>query len=164
METYEKVLAKWQRAVDDFKGTAELNSIDKNSPDNEATLNAKIVERRIAKLVDELRQMQQMMGAMGKQRQDLGKMLSQLKGRIPAPNAPPGAAGEDDEEEDQGVKPDSLAGQKENASREGGQIEMPLSPDVAGQLLGGLGVDGSRRLPMNETNTSQPKERSRRTW
>jgi tetratricopeptide (TPR) repeat protein len=158
METYGKTLAKWQRAADDFKGAAELNPADTN-----AAHNAEIVERGIAKLVDQQNQMMQMMGAMGKQKQDLGNMLSQLKGQIPAPNAPPGAAGDDDDE-DKGVQPDSLAGQKENASREGGQIEMPLSPDVAGQLLGGLGLDGSRRLPMNETNTSQPKERSRRTW
>src|ERR1019366_1264861 len=99
MEAYGKTLLKWQRAADDFKSTAEMNPADTN-----ATRNAEIVERGIAKLVDSLRQMQQMAGMMGKQRQDLGKLLSKLKGQIPAPNAPPGAAGDDDEDEP-GVKP-----------------------------------------------------------
>ena len=132
MEAYGKTLLKWQRAADDFKGAAELNPADTN-----ATRNAEIVERSIAKLVDSLRQMQQMAGMMGKQKQDLGKLLSKLKGQIPAPNAPPGAAGDDDEDEP-GMKPDSLAGQKENAGREGEQMQVPLSPDRAGQILDGF--------------------------
>ena len=49
--------------------------------------------------MDSLRKMQAMMGAMGQQKQDLGKMLGKLKGQIPAPNAPPGPAGEDDDDD-----------------------------------------------------------------
>jgi hypothetical protein len=158
MEIYGKTLAAWQRAADDFKGAAELNPADTN-----ATHNAKLVEREIAALVDRLRQMQEMLGAMGKQRQDLGKLLSKLKGQIPAPNAPPGAGGEEDEEE-QGVQPDSLAGQKENAAREGDQAPMPLSPDQAGRILDGMSIDGSRRLPMGDKQGAQPREKTGRNW
>jgi len=158
METCGKTLLKWQRAADDFKGSAELNPADTN-----AAHNAEIVERGIAKLVDSLRQMQQMMGAMGKQKQDLGKMLSKLKGQIPAPNAPPGAAG-DDEEDDEGVQPDSLTGQKENASRQGDQMQVPLSPDAASQILNGLSLDGSRRLPISDKEGGPPKDRKGRNW
>ena len=158
METYGKTLAKWQRAAADFKSAAELNPADTN-----AAQNAEIVERGIAKLVDNLRKMQQMMGAMGKQRQDLAKLLSRLKGRIPAPNAPPGAAGEDDED-DQGVQPDSLAGQKENATREGDQMKVPLSPEQAGQILDGLSLDGSRRLSMSDKEGTAPKDKKGRNW
>jgi tetratricopeptide (TPR) repeat protein len=158
METYGKTLQKWQRAADDFKGAAELNPADTN-----ATHNAKIVERSIAKLVDSLRQMQEMMGAMGKQKQDLGKMLSKLKGQIPAPNAPPGAAGDDDEDEPP-TQPDSLAGQKENAPQPGDQMQMPLSPEQAGEILEGLSLDGTRRLAMSDKEGAPPKDRKGRNW
>ena len=158
MEAYGKTLARWQRAADDFKSAAEMNPADTN-----AVRNAEIVERGIAKLVDSLRQMQEMMGAMGKQRQDLGKMLSKLKGQIPAPKAPPGAAGDEDED-DEGVQPDSLAGQKENASREGDQMLVPLSPDQAGQILDGLSLDGSRRLEMSDKEGTPPKDKKGRNW
>jgi tetratricopeptide (TPR) repeat protein len=158
METYGKTLQQWQRAADDFKSAAELNPADTN-----AARNAQIVERGIAKLVDSLRQMQAMMGAMGKQRQDLGKMLSKLKGRIPASDAPPGAAGDGDEDEP-GVQPDSLAGQKEGASRQGDQLQIPLSPDQAGQLLDGLSLDGSRRLPMSDKQGAPPNDKKGRDW
>jgi Ca-activated chloride channel family protein len=158
MEVYGKVLAKWQRAADDFKSAAEMNPADTN-----ATRNAEIVERNISKLVDSLRQMQEMMGALGKQRSDLGKMLSKLKGQMPAPNAPPGAAGED-EDEDEGLKPDSLTGQKEGASRPGDQMQVPLSPDQARQILDGLSIDGRRRLPMSDQQGTPPKDKKGRNW
>jgi DNA polymerase I-like protein with 3'-5' exonuclease and polymerase domains len=158
METYGKTLQKWQRAADDFKGAAEMNPADTN-----AARNAELVERGMARLIDQLRQMQQMMGAMGKQKQDLGKVLSKLKGQIPAPNAPPGAAG-DDEEDDEGVQPDSLAGQKENAAREGDQMQISISPDQAGQILDGLSLDGSRRLSMSDKEGAAPKDRKGRIW
>ncbi len=161
METYGKTLLKWQRAADDFKGAAELNPGDTN-----AQHNAEIVERGIAKLVDDINKMQQMMGALGKQKQDLGKMLSKLKGQIPAPNAPSGGTGEDgDDEGGQGVQPESLAGQKENEGRDGGEMQVPLSPDQAGQILDGLSIDGSRRLPMGGDQQGRPvSDRKGRNW
>ena len=158
MDAYGKTLQKWQRAADDFKGAAELNPADSN-----AVHNAEIVERDIAKLVDSLRRMQEMMGAMGKQKQDLGKLLSKIKGQIPAPNAPPGPGGDDDED-DRGVQPDSLAGQKENAARQGDQMQVPLSPDQASQILDGLSLDGSRRLEMSDKEGRTPADRKGRNW
>jgi tetratricopeptide (TPR) repeat protein len=165
MQIYGKTLARWQRADDDFKGAAELNPADTN-----ATHNAKIVEREIAKLVDMLRQMQQMAGKMAGQKDQLGKMLSKLKGKIPAPDAPPGGKGDGDEDEDgsgkpDGVKPESLAGKEENAGRDGDEMQVPLSPDQAGQMLDGLPVDGSRRLPMGGDKQSAPaKDKNGRNW
>jgi hypothetical protein len=163
IEAYGKTLQKWQRADDDFHNAAELNPTDTN-----ATRNTEIVEKRIAKLVDELRKMAAMMGALGKQRQDLGKLLSQLKGQIPAPNAPPGGAGDGDEDDggsgNGGVLPESLSGREENSGREGDQIQVPLSPDVATQILNGLGVDGSRRLSMSDKDASKPKDKNGRNW
>ena len=158
MEVYGRTLQKWQRAADDFKSAAELNPADSN-----ATHNAEIVECGIAKLVDSIRQMQAMMGALGKQKQDLGKMLSKLKGQIPAANAPPGTEGEGDDGED-GIQPDSLADQKENAPRDGDQLRVPLSPDQAGQILDGLSLDSTRRLSMSDQQAKPSKERAVRNW
>jgi Ca-activated chloride channel family protein len=158
MEVYGKTLLKWQRAADDFRGAAELNPADTN-----ATHNAEVVEREIAKLVDQIRRMQAMMGAMGGQRKDLGKLLGKLKGMMPGFNAPPGAAGEDGDEDD-GISPDSLAGQKENASRGGDQIQMPLSPEQAGQILDGLSLDSSRRLSMSDQQGKPQPNRTGRNW
>ena len=159
MEAYGATLVKWQRAADDFKSAAELNPADAN-----ATHNAEIVERAIAKLVDQLRQMQQMAAKLAGLRAQMNAQLSKMKGMIPKENAPPGAAGDDDED-DQGTQPDELAGQKENPSHEGGQMEMPLSPDVAGELLDGLSIDGTRRLPMMSDKEGTPKkDKKGRDW
>jgi hypothetical protein len=158
LETYGKTLEQWQRAADDFKGVAEMNPGDTN-----AVRNAEIVDRGIARLVDSIRKMQEMMGLMGRQKQDLGKLLSKLKGQIPAPNAPPGSSGDEDDE-DQGLKPESLAGQKENAGREGDQLQVPLSPDQASQILSGLSLDGTRRLEMSDKEGKPTKDRKGRNW
>jgi len=89
--------------------------------------------------------------------------LGQLKGQIPAPNAPPGSDGEDDEGEE-GIKPDSLTGQKEGAGRTGDEMQIPLSPDQAGQILNGLSVDGNRRLPMSDKPGAKIAEKPGRNW
>jgi len=89
--------------------------------------------------------------------------LSKLKGQIPAPNAPPGSSGDEDDE-DQGLKPESLAGQKENAGREGDQLQVPLSPDQASQILSGLSLDGTRRLEMSDKEGKPTKDRKGRNW
>jgi tetratricopeptide (TPR) repeat protein len=170
IELYGQVLAKWQRAEDDFKSSNEMSPPDLASIENSleinhtnAEFNAEIIQEHINRLLEQARKMQEMMGMMGKQKQDLGKILSKLKGQIPAPNAPPGAAGDDDEDEP-GMKPDSLAGQKENAARQGDQMQIPLSPDQAGQILDGLSLDGSRRLSMSDKEGRPPKNKNGRNW
>jgi hypothetical protein len=158
MEIFGRTLQRWQRAADDFHGAAELNPADTN-----ATRNAKIVEQRIAELVDLVRRLQELADQLAGQRQQLGKQLSKIKGMIPAPYAPPGGSGEDDED-DNGVKPDELTGQKENAGREGDQMQIPLAPEQAGQMLDGLMIDSTRRLPMGDKKTEKPKDKQGRNW
>lgn len=156
LQTYGATLRKWQRAADDFKSAAELNPADTN-----AVRNAEIVERDIARLVDSLQQMQSMAGQIGKQRQQLGDLLNRMKGMVPQEDAPPGSAGDDDDED---LQPDALRGQTEGQTRAGNQMESPLSPEEAGDLLDSLSLDGSRRLPMNEGPAGQPRDHTRQPW
>lgn len=166
LQTHGKTLSRWQRSLDDFKGAAELNPADTN-----ATHNAEFVQKKIAALVDLMQQMQQMAGEMAGQKEQLGKMLSKMKGQMPALNAPPGGKGEDDEEEkDDGsgksdVKPESLAGKEEGEGREGEQMRNQLAPDQAGRILESLPVDGSKRLPMGGDKQGEPaKDKKDRNW
>lgn len=155
LQVHGTVLAKWERSSGDFKSAAELNNADAD-----ARHNSEVLDRCIAKLVDSLREMQQCFGGMGDKLKELGEALKALKGLIPAPNMPPGAAGDDEEEEDQpfGPKP----GQEEGPSRDG--KEMPLSPEQAGWLLDAYKLDSERRLPMGQGPAAEPKDRARPTW
>jgi hypothetical protein len=162
MDVYGKTLSRWQRADDDFKGAAELNPADTN-----AMHNAAVVEQDIAKLIDTMQKMQEMLGQMAGRKQQLGQTLSKLKGQIPAPDAPPGGKGDDDEDGGSpgDVNPESLAGKEEKAGGDGDEIQVPLSRDQAAQMLDGLPVDGSRRLPLGGDQQGQPSaDRHGRIW
>jgi tetratricopeptide (TPR) repeat protein len=155
LKVYGTALSKWERSSGDFKSALELNRAD-----SDARHNAEVLDRCIAKLVDSVLELQQSAKGMGDKKQQLGDLMKQLKGRIPAPDMPPGAAGDDDEDEEQpsGPKPD----QEEGPTKEG--QEMVLSPEQAGWLLDGYRLDSERRLPMGGANPGQPKDRTRPTW
>ncbi len=155
LSVYRTALAKWERSSGDFKGAVEIKHSD-----GDAAKNAEIVDRCIARLVDSVRKLQQCNNGMGAKGQQLSEKLKKLKGRIPAPNMPPGAGGDDDEDEENppGPKP----GQKEGATKEGQQ--MNLTPEQAGWLLDGFKLDSERRLPMGQGQLGEPKDRSRPTW
>jgi len=117
-------LARWQRAAGDFTSVVELKTTDAD-----AQHNAEVVDQCIAKLVDSLQQMQKCANGMCDKNNQLGEKLKQLKGRIPDQNMPPGAAGEDEEDEEdfpKGPQP----GQEEGPTKEG--KEMTLSQEQAG--------------------------------
>ncbi len=156
MEVYGNTLHKWEQAADDFKSTAELQPKDTN-----ARQNAEVVERGIAKLVDEVHQMQEMAGSLGDKKDQLGKMMSKLKGQMPGFQAPPGGPGDGDDED---TTPISLAGEKEGPSREGNEQSVQISPDQAAQILDGLRLDGGRRLPMDGTQEAKPQDSKHRNW
>jgi len=156
MEAHGKTLLKWRRSLGDFKSAAELNPEDPN-----ATRNAEIVAQAIARLVDSMRELQQMAMPMAGAQSKLGEVLQKLKGRIPAPNMPPGAPGEDGDEE---MPMESLRGQKEQGQSEGGkEMELPLSPDEAARLLDGVQPDG-KLLPMGQGEQGKPRDRKGKTW
>lgn len=155
LRSYGTALGKWQRSSGDFKSAVELNRTDP-----EAQANADAVDRYIARLVDSIRELQQAASAMGNKGDELKEKMKQLKGRIPAPDMPPGAAGDDDEDED--MPKGQQQGQKEGSSKQG--EEMSLSPEEAAWLLNGFKLDSEHRLPMGQESTALPKEKSGRTW
>ena len=117
----------------------------------------------MARLVDTVRKMQEMAGMLAGKKDQLGKMMSRMKGQMPGFQAPPGPAGDDGDDDE--ITPGSLSGLKENPSREGDQIQMSLSPDQAAQMLDGLSIDGTRRLPMNGSKEGKPEDRKNdRIW
>ena len=154
LKAHGATLAKWERASGDFKSAFELDSTQAD-----ARHNADVVDRRIAQLVDSLCQLKQQCTSCSGMCNKLGDKLKQLKGRIPGSQMPQGA-GDDEDDEDQPLGPQP--GQKEVASKQGN--EMTLSPEQAGWLLEGYRLDSERRLPMVQSNTAEPKDRSRKTW
>lgn len=148
LQVYGKTLNKWERSSGDFKSSLELNQADAD-----ARHNADVVDRSIAKLVDRIQQLQQMAAAMGKQEQELGEKMKQMKGRIPAPDMPPGGSGEEEEEDDfpNGKEPGP---KEEGPTKEGGEI--PLTPEQASWLLEAFG-SGRLLLPVEATKGGNPK-------
>lgn len=155
LKVFGAVLGQWERASGDFKSAFDLDRAD-----TDARLNAEAVDRRIAKLVDSLREMQQCSNGMCGKQQQLGDAMKELKGRIPASEMPPGAACEDGDEEEQLMGPQP--GMEEGPSRDG--EEMQLSPEQAGWLLEAYKLDTERRLPMGQGPAGEPRDRSRPTW
>ena len=155
LKAHGATLARWERSSGDFKSTLELNSAD-----SDARYNAEVVDRCIAKLVDSIQELQQCSNGTCSKNQQLSDALKKLKGRIPNPNMPPGAAGDEEEDDQQPREPQPS--QEEGPSKQG--QEMTLSQEQAGWLLDGYRLDSERRLPMGESAPVQPKERSRPTW
>lgn len=156
LELHGVALRRWQRALGDFKGALELSPVDTN-----AQHNVEVTERAITRLVDSIQELQQMMMGLGQRSREMEERLKQLKGQIPEPFMPPGAAGDDEEDEgDRATEP--KPGDKETASRDG--KEMSLSPEEAGWLLEGFNLDRQRRLPMGPDNPGQPEDRKQRYW
>jgi tetratricopeptide (TPR) repeat protein len=155
LEAYGATLKRWQRSDDDFKSALELNPAD-----DEARQNAEAVERSIAKLVDSVRELEQTSQGLSDMQRDLAEKLKQLQGRIPEMNMPPGAAGDEDEDDENpdGPKPN----QQEGVTLEGQEIQ--LSPEQAAWLLEGFQLDGERRLPMNQQSAGDASGPARRPW
>jgi hypothetical protein len=160
LEAHGRTLLKWRGALGDFQSAAELNPADTN-----AAQNAEFAEQSIAKLVDSLREMQQAAASLSGKQAELNGLLQQLKGKIPAPNAPPGGDGEDDNPGQNGDHPlpESLKGLTESAGGGGHEMDLKISPDEAGQLLNSIQPDG-KNLPLGGNEPGQPNARSGRIW
>lgn len=158
MESYGGVLAHWQRAAGDFKSTLELTPAD-----SDAKTNADLVDRSIARLVDQQQMMMQSMSSLGKKREELNKLLAGLKNKMPADQGDKlgGKGGDDDDDEDAPPKQPG-PGQQEPGPKNG--KEMELTPDEASRLLDLLKLDGNRKLPLGTNDMAKPKDRRGRDW
>jgi tetratricopeptide (TPR) repeat protein len=156
LEVASPPLLKWRRALGDFKSALELAPSDAD-----ARTNADIVDRNIAWLVDQVREIQSLLEALTKKSGELGEKMDQMKGKIPAPNMPPGAPGDDEEDQDdpsESTKP----GEREGTSRDG--EEMRMTREQAGWMLEGFKLDANRRLPMGQKDTMQPADKKGKNW
>jgi hypothetical protein len=158
MEAHKAVLLKWQRALGDFKSALELNPAD-----FDAKRNVELLEEAIAKLIDKIRALQQLGQIMGQQSRALGEMMKQLRGKMPAPDAPPGGQGEEEEEEEEDSPNGPREGQQEGPSREGQQT-IKISRDEAGWILDAFKLGGDKRLPMGQGEEGKPKDKKGRNW
>jgi hypothetical protein len=158
IEAHGAALTRWQRVLGDFKSALELNP-----QDAEAKENIKILEEAIAKLIDKIRAMQQLAQIMGQQMRALGAMLKELRGKIPAPDAPPGGGDEDDDEEEDDAPKGPREGQQEGRSRDGQQI-IKISREEAGWILDAFKLGGDRRLPMGQGEEKKPKDQKGKNW
>jgi tetratricopeptide (TPR) repeat protein len=159
MDTYGIVLAKWRRASGDFHSTAELCPSDTN-----AQYNADLVDRYIANLVDSMKMMMPNKSAMERQREELGKKMAQLKGKMPDQTGPP-LMGENGDEDDDGDTPPKQpkAGDQEGPVKNG--EEMQLTPEEAQRLLGLLQLDTGRKLLLGGFDeTAKPRDPKLRDW
>jgi Ca-activated chloride channel family protein len=151
METYGKTLERWRRAQNDFRGAVELNPSDADAAEN-----VKRVEEAIAELIDRIRKlMEAIMAKMGGPKPKFDDMMQQLKGKIPEDKMPPGAPG-DEEEEDGGIRLEELRDRMESPGKEGEERELPLSREQAEQMLEGFKMDGTKRLPMTPDPNGKP--------
>ena len=86
-----------------------------------------------------------------------------MRGKIPAPDAPPGDSGEDDDDDEE--KPNGpREGQKEGKGREGEKQERQLSPEEAGWLLDAFKLGGNKQMPMGQGEEKKPKDRKGKDW
>lgn len=153
LETYSATLIRWERASSDFKTVTELNP-----KDSDGAFNGQVVDRHIARLVDDITKMLGMAPMLGTQRQELRMRMKALKERLP-PGFSPGED-EDEEEEDQPKKPQ--AGQKEAPNKEGKQ--RMLSREEAMRWLEQLRLDSERKLPMRGTEEGKDSAPGGRNW
>lgn len=158
MEAHGAALVKWQRALGDFKSALELDPTD-----FDAKRNVELLEEAIAKLIDKIRALQQLGQIMGQQSRALGEMMKQLRGKIPAPDAPPGGSGDEEDEEEEDSPNGPREGQQEGPSREGQQV-IRISREEAGWILDAFKLGGDRRLPMGQGEEGKPKDRKGRNW
>jgi hypothetical protein len=155
LKAHEATLLRWQRSTADFRGAAELNSARED-----AASNARAVDEEIARLIDSIRELQESAQAMKQAGDGLKAKMKEMRGRIPEPNMPPGAPGDEEEDENQPQGPPP--GVEEGPSRDG--EEMQLTPEQAGWMLQSFKLDADRRLPMGQNEQAQPRDRNRPTW
>jgi hypothetical protein len=159
LDSHGAVLAKWRRSSGDFKSAHELRP-----PDADSEFNADVVDRHIAKLVDEQRMLMAAMAALQAQRQALGQKMGQMKNKMPGQKGQQMQGdGDDNDDEDEDKPPNGpQPGTVEGPVKSG--KEMAMSAEEAERLLGMLRLDADRKLPLGDKESPPSKDRKRRDW
>ena len=100
---------------------------------------------------------------MGQQKKDLGEMMKQMRGKIPAPDAPPGDNGEEEDEDEEDKPNGPRDGQEEGKGKEG-EEKRQLSPQEAGWILDAFKLGGNKQLPMGQGEEKKPKDKKGKNW
>ena len=120
-------LERWRRSKSDFLSAAELDITN-----TDATTNADIVERHIAKLLDFQKKLKQQNEQAGQAREKLKELMKQLRGKIPKDMQSESDDEEDDDDEQEkkedGKKDEPKPG-KQQQQRIGG--DRQVSPEMA---------------------------------
>lgn len=158
LEAHRITLLRWQRASGDFKSTYELTpTLD------DARFNGQIVDRHLAKLVDQQEQLMQCMGGMGKKLADLKLKLGQMKGQMPGGTLPKGGDDDEDEDEEPGGKRDPKdeegKGNKQEKESAPKGPRMALTQEEAAMMLNSFKLDANRKLPMGDRETAKPQDK-----
>jgi hypothetical protein len=157
MEAHRTTLLRWERSAGDFKSAFELQPVL-----DDASFNGQVVDRHIARLVDQQEQLKQCMGGMGRKMNQLAKLMKQMKGQMPGGTLPKG--GDEDEEDEDGKGPqepkqeDGPGKEREKENQPNGQ-RMALSREEAEVLLNSFKLDANRKLGMGDRDTAKPKDR-----
>ena len=159
LEVYGGVLAKWQRALGDFRSTFELRPSDADARNN-----ADVVDRSIARLVDTKRLMMSNASGMEQKRKELGQKMKALKKMMPGGMEMklPGAGDDDDDDDNDSPPKQPQPGQQEEGGAKNGR-EIQLTPEEAQRLLGMLQLDAGHKLFLG-SEPEKPKDRKGRDW
>jgi hypothetical protein len=157
MEAHRTTLLRWQRSSGDFKSAYELEPVL-----DDARFNGQIVDRHIAKLVDQQEQLKQCMGGMGGKLANLKMKMEQMKGQMPGGTLPGGGEEDEDEDEDGGKRDpqqEEGKGNKEEKKDAPKGDRMALTQEEAAMLLNSFKLDANRKLPMGERETAKPQDK-----
>lgn len=159
LEAHGRTLEKWRRALQDFRGSAELGL-----PGTNATHNAEVVEQAIAKLVDADRKNQMCAMNVGNTAAKLDALMKQLKGKIPKGQLGSAPGDEEDGDEPNFITVEQSRGLREAGAIEGKEKEFSLSPEEVGRLLNDF-MPPNRRLSMSQQESkTKPKDSKRSDW
>jgi hypothetical protein len=158
LDLYGSVLIRWRRSVGDFRSSDEMRRSD------DASFNAKVVERHIEELLKHVKQLEEQKQMLGQMRGDLKQKLKELRGKIPADMIQPdqGDPDEEDDEEEGKDQPKPESGFQDRQRPEGEQ--RGITPEIAQQILEALGLKGDKKLPLGGDEQEPPRNRKGKDW
>jgi len=152
---FEKILTSWERASSDFRSVHELEPADTN-----ASHNASLVDRRIAELIDMIRQQLAAMPMSGQGKngdQQLSGAMKQIRDKLPPGMLGPDPDGDNpDEDADDSPKPGSR--------KEPDRGEQPISAEQAKKLLDSMQLDAQRKLFQDQQRRGKLPHRPGGDW